>query len=338
MKLIITIDTEADNQWSRKEAIEVKNIEYIPRFQELCTRYHFKPTYLITYEMAISEKFLATVGAYQAEERAEIGAHLHPWTNPPLIPLTSNDYQYHPFPHEYPQDVLQQKVTILTETIERNFGRRPRTFRAGRYGFDGTVAALLADSGYLADCSVTPYVSWKQTMGNPAGQGGPDFSTVRPRPYFLDVNDCTRAGASNLLEVPVSIFFLQGYGFNTAFHCFKKILKDPQNLLLRMLYKLNIKPVWFRPHPETPVERLIAVYRAAQAASCDYIEMIFHSSELMPGGSKNTRTPQAIEKVYDLFAQLFDFLAHEHIQSVTLSEYAREYTNHNRSSKKRQGC
>ena len=333
MKLIITIDTEADNQWSRSDAIEVKNIEYIPRFQKLCTRYHVKPTYLITYEMATSEKFLATVGPYQAEERAEIGAHLHPWTNPPLIPLTSNDYQYHPFPHEYPQNLLQEKLVALTETIEKRFGCRPRTFRAGRYGFDGTVAALLADLGYVADCSVTPYVSWKQTMGNPAGKGGPDFSNVRPRPYFLDVNDCTRAGTSSLLEVPISIFFLQGSVFNAAFRFLKTILKDPQNLLLRTLYKLNIKPIWFRPHPETPVERLIAVYRAAQAASCEYVEMIFHSSELMPGGSKNTKTPEAIEKLYGVFAQLFDFLAHEQVESLTLSEYASEYIRHKQREK-----
>jgi len=240
--------------------------------------------------------------------------------------LTADDDKYHPFPHEYPRELLQEKLHILTATIARNFGRRPRTFRAGRYGFDETLAALLSDAGYLADCSITPYVSWKQTMGNPAGKGGPDFSHVRPHPYFLDVNDCTRAGTSGLLEVPVSIFFLQGSVFNTAFHVFKKIFKDPHNLLLRALYKLNIKPVWFRPHPDIPVERLIAVYRAAQAASCEYVEMIFHSSELMPGGSKNTKTPEAIEQLYHVLEQLFDFLVQEDVESVTLSEYATEYS------------
>ena len=124
MKLLITIDTEADNQWARGDEIELKNVEYIPRFQELCDTYFFKPTYLITYEMATSERFIEKIGPYQTEGRAEIGAHLHPWANPPFIPLTNNDIKYHPFPHEYPEELLREKLTVLTNTIEKNFEKR----------------------------------------------------------------------------------------------------------------------------------------------------------------------------------------------------------------------
>lgn len=328
MKLIITIDTEADNQWDRSEHIELRNIDYIPRFQELCDRCDFRPTYLITYEMATSDKFIEKIGPYQTENRAEIGAHLHPWTTPPFIPLTGNDAKYHPFPHEYPKEVLREKLTVLTDTIEKNFGKRPVTFRAGRYGFAGKVASILSDLGYIADCSVTPLVSWKKIMGNPQGKGGPDFSGVFPHPYFLDLSDCTKEGISRLLEVPVSIFFLQGPLFNKCFHLLKTYLRDHQSFMLRALYKLGMKPVWFRPYPGRDVKKLIQVYQIARLLQLDYVEMIFHSSELMPGGSKNTKTKESIEQLYKIFQSLLQFLSHEHVESVTLADYARSMIKH----------
>jgi hypothetical protein len=322
MKLIITIDTEADNQWARSDQIELKNIDYIPRFQELCEKYRFKPTYLITYEMATSEKFIRKIGSYQKDHKAEIGAHLHPWTTPPFIPLTDNDIKYHPFPCEYPEEVLREKLTVLTDTIEKNFEKRPMTFRAGRYGFDGKIASILSDLGYIADCSVTPLASWKKILGNPQGRGGPDFSGAPFQPYFLDITDYARKGDSQLLEVPISIFFIEWPLFNKYFHVLKKYVKDPQNITLRALYKLGYRPVWFRPLPDKEMKDLIQVYRVAKLLKIDYIEMIFHSSELMPGGSKNTKDKESVEKLYEIFTFLFRFLYNENVKSVTLAEYA----------------
>ena len=47
--LLITIDTEGDRLWSRPTTVETRNAEYLPRFQSLCERYGFKPTYLTNY-------------------------------------------------------------------------------------------------------------------------------------------------------------------------------------------------------------------------------------------------------------------------------------------------
>ncbi len=322
MKLLITIDTEADNQWDRSETIEVENIRYIPQFQELCDLYGFKPTYLTSYEMAVSDEFIATVKPYQDRQRAEIGAHLHPWTTPPFRHITENDVRYHPFPHEYPKDLLTQKLTTLTELLEQNMGKRPLTFRAGRYGFDGSVAKILEELGYLADCSVTPLVSWKKSLGNPAGCGGPDFTTAPAEPYFLDYTDCNKKGQSRLLEVPVSIFFIKWPVFNRIFRMLKRIARDPRNVMLRGLYRLNYTPQWFRPRPSSRVDDLCQIYHLAQRMGIDYIEMMFHSSELMPGGSKNTKDAQAIEQLHQVFTGVFDFLQRQHVESMTLAEYA----------------
>lgn len=323
MKLIITVDTEADNQWSRKEALELKNIDYIPRFQALCDSFLLKPTYLTTYAMATSDKFVHTVGPYQEAGKAEIGAHLHPWSTPPLIPLTDNDHAHHPFPHEYPREVLKAKLSELTNAIEEKLGQRPLTFRAGRYGFDTKVAALLAELGYWADCSVTPLVSWRKIPGAPQGNGGPDFAAAPPYAYEPSSKDVTRPGSSGLLEVPVTIFFWQWPLLNRLVRIVKRIYNDRQDVLLRGLYKFGYKPTWFRPHPQRTVYELLQVYRMVRQLKFDYVEMIFHSSELMPGGSKNTRDEASVEAIYRLLEEVFSTLTADKVQSVTLTEYAR---------------
>lgn len=328
MKLIVTVDTEADSQWDRKETLELKNIDYIPRFQALCDSFQVKPTYLTTYAMATSDKFIHTVGSYQEAGKAEIGAHLHPWSTPPLIPLTENDHAHHPFPNEYPRKVLKAKLSELTDAIEEKFGQRPLTFRSGRYGFDTKVAALLVELGYWADCSVTPLVSWRRIPGRPQEKGGPDFAAAPPYAYELSSKDVTRPGFSGLLEVPVTIFFCQWPLLNRIVRIVKRIYKDRQDVLLRGLYKLGYKPTWFRPHPQRMAHELLQVYRMARQLKLDYVEMIFHSSELMPGGSKNTRDEASVEALYRLLEEVFATLAADQVQSVTLIEYAQANKEH----------
>ena len=61
---IITVDVEGDNLWkpvitsTGMREITVRNAEYIERFQLLCERYHFVPTYLVDYEMAEAQTFV----------------------------------------------------------------------------------------------------------------------------------------------------------------------------------------------------------------------------------------------------------------------------------------
>ncbi|MDR8263551.1 deacetylase, partial [Acinetobacter baumannii] len=47
---LITIDTEGDNLWQKHDSITTENARYLPRFQQLCEKYGFKPVYLTNYE------------------------------------------------------------------------------------------------------------------------------------------------------------------------------------------------------------------------------------------------------------------------------------------------
>ena len=45
--LLISIDVEGDNVWSKTKIINTNNAEYIPRFQRLCEKYNLKPNNFI---------------------------------------------------------------------------------------------------------------------------------------------------------------------------------------------------------------------------------------------------------------------------------------------------
>ena len=52
LPFVITLDTEADNEWGRPAVATTANARFIPRFHELCVRGGFRITYLMTLEMA----------------------------------------------------------------------------------------------------------------------------------------------------------------------------------------------------------------------------------------------------------------------------------------------
>ena len=78
---IITIDTEGDNLWNyiKGDVVKTENTLYIPRFQELCERYAFKPVYLTNYEMLNDSRYVNYIKPKADEQKCEIGIHIHAW-------------------------------------------------------------------------------------------------------------------------------------------------------------------------------------------------------------------------------------------------------------------
>jgi hypothetical protein len=171
---LITVDTEGDNLWARPREITTRNAEALPRFQALCERYGFRPTYLVNYEMAVAPLFQEFGRQLLARGAGEIGMHLHAWNSPPLVPLTPDDFYYQPYLAEYPEPVLREKVKYMTGLLEETFGVKMVSHRAGRWRLSSAYARALADHGYIADCSVTPHISPGATSwGIRKGRGAP---------------------------------------------------------------------------------------------------------------------------------------------------------------------
>ena len=311
---LITIDTEGDNLWSGPRTITTENARFLDRFQRLCESYGFKPTYLTNYEMANSPDFQQFGKDLLKRNSGEIGTHPHAWNSPPLVELTDDDYAHLTYLYEYPENIMREKLTVLTDLLEQVFDRKMVSHRAGRWGLNETYAKILAEKGYLVDCSVTPHVSWSNMTGDPNGNGGPDFSGFRESAYFLDLDDISRCGDSALLEVPLSVGF-SSHGMKTLVYRSLKPFQFGQRVFNRLFPTL----LWLRPDGRNR-DLMLGMVRKAIEEKKDYIEFMLHSSELMPGGSPRFPTERDIENLYNDLEALFEETS-KIFKGATMEEY-----------------
>lgn len=199
--LLVVIDTEEEFDWSKPLARENRSVSSIaaqPRAQEIFAEFGIVPTYVIDHPVASNERAAATLRGFAERGDCEIGAHLHPWVNPPHDEEVSPRNSY---PGNLPMDLERSKLKLLTELIATTFGASPSIYKAGRYGLGPNTAAILKELGYRIDVSVVPYTSFTD-------DGGPDFTDFDPRPYWHN-------GERNLLEVPLTCGFcglFRGWG------------------------------------------------------------------------------------------------------------------------------
>ena len=319
MKFILTLDTEADNQWAHGVDLSTRNLRFIPRLEEICDRFDVRPTYLVTSEVCGDEFAARLLSEYQSSGRAEVGAHLHVWTTPPFEDKPGFRFNdtLHGFANELPEPLLRNKIERLTQEIGSAFGQRPTSFRSGRYGFDDKCARILLDNGYTVDSSVTPYIDWSSAKGMPGGTGGPDFSRKSPRHSFISI------GNKSLLEIPVTV--LPTIFPLTANDLLARFYSSLGNTLsARMARKLTFgnQPVWLRPFRSTTLDAFRKVVEEAGKRNLEFITMMFHSSELMPGCSPYRKNQQEVEALFALLSEFFRMLRDQAIRSLTLSEAA----------------
>jgi hypothetical protein len=283
MKLVVSLDVEADNQWEHGIPLTTRNVDSWEWFQELCERHGVVPTYLLTTEIVADDRARELLSAWQARGAAEVGAHLHPWSTPPFmdVPGLRRNDDRHAFLSQLPDDLVREKVQALTRQIREAFGFTPTSFRAGRYGFDKRVAGCLAEAGYVVDTSVTPLVSWAHSQGMGGGTGGPDFTRFSSEPFRI-----AGTGDPGLLEIPVTV--MQTY---RVYERFPALWRASRWLPARAVRKILLRrwvqaqPMWLSPYPYYGVRDLALVWRRAEEAGLDVAVMKLHSSELMPGGS-----------------------------------------------------
>jgi len=125
--------------------------------------------------------------------RCGIGAHLHPWVNPPFEEEVCARNSY---PCNLSMNLELRKLTALTETISRNFGVRPVLYKAGRYGADAETTAALEALHYEIDCSMLPWTDL-------TAQSGPDFHRCSNDLYWF-------GEGSRLLEIPLTTGLVGG--------------------------------------------------------------------------------------------------------------------------------
>jgi len=270
--LLVGIDTEADDQWSEKgrRELRVLNATRLPALQSLFEEFGARPTYLVTHEMATRPESAAVLRGLAQGGRCEIGAHLHPWTSPPFRP---EDTAGHTYPNNLPDDILARQLGELTTTLEQSLGVRPTTYRAGRNGVDGRTLKILEGLGYSVDTSVDP-------LFNERRKGGPVFAGAPLDPYRPDYADVRRPGESRILEVPISAATDPPLP-KPLERLYASLPPIPWRGALK---RLGLKPVWLRPS-YTAVPEMLSFASRLKERGAPCFNVIFHSSELLPGGS-----------------------------------------------------
>ena len=289
----LSVDTEADDQWSveGRRRLSLQNVHCLPRLQTLCERYAVRPTYLVTHEMATTAESSDVLVQLRETGQCEIGAHLHPWSSPPF----RDEDLRGSYPCQLPDALLERQLIELTEAIENHLGVRPTSYRAGRYGLDGRILQHLESLGYLVDSSVDP-------LFNERRLGGPSFAGAPIIPYYPDTQEVCRPGGSAVLEIPLSA--------ETLPRMPKFIETSYVSLSPRRrgaLKRLGLRPAYLRPS-YSPTSDAIALADGLVARGVPTLNMMFHSSELLPGGSPYNVEAGDVERFYGSLEQIIEHI------------------------------
>src|SRR3954452_13279258 len=315
MHLLVGIDTEGDNQWDAAARVDQQfsNIYALPRLHALFARHGIRPTYVITYPVAKDGRSADVLRTLVSGGDCEIGAHHHAWETPPC---TEDDRRRHPYASMLPRAQFDRQLASLTAAIEEGVGVRPVSYRSGRFGFSATHVATLERLGYLVESSVAPlfYESHK---------GGPEFVEAPLTPYFLSYDSATRPGTSALLEVPVSCgldrplprMLQYAYARVPRPYFTKRALRALRIVKLR----------WLRPSYSSLAD-MISLARTLARANEPVLNLLFHSSEAIVGGSPYNRTDAELEAFVDRLERFFVFATRElGAVPATLAEFRRAY-------------
>jgi len=166
--LLVVVDTEEEFDWGAgfdRGATAVSAMAEIGRFQSVCDTAGVHPCYVIDYPVASQPEGYEQLQEYAAAGRCEIGAHLHPWVNPPFDEAVNARNSY---PGNLEPELESAKLEALRDTIAVNFGSAPRTYKAGRYGSGPNTPGILEALGFQIDLSAAPCFDLR-------ADGGPDF-------------------------------------------------------------------------------------------------------------------------------------------------------------------
>ncbi|MGE5833251.1 MAG: hypothetical protein ACM4AI_02105 [Acidobacteriota bacterium] len=314
--LLVAIDTEGDNQWdvAARRHQRFENIYALGRLHEFFERHGVRPTYVITYPVAGDPRSGDVLRSLADRGNCEIGAHHHAWETPPFQP---QDIERHPYASSLPLDRFDKQLLVLTDAIEAAVGKRPVSYRSGRFGFSAGHVSSLEREGYLIESSVAP-------LFYEAHKGGPDFVGAPVTPYFLAYDDAIRPGTSDVLELPISA------ALNRRVPAWIERLygraPSPYNTrrALRLLRIAHVR--WLRPSYSS-AEDMIALARDLVDRGAPMLNLLFHSSEAIVGGSPYNRTEAELVAFFDRLGAFFTYASRElRTEPSTFAEFRRAYT------------
>ncbi|MCI4589384.1 polysaccharide deacetylase family protein [Sphingobium sp. BYY-5] len=302
-RFMLFVDTEEEFDWNApfsRTGHGVTAIAGMARGQAYFAAAGVKPVYVTDYPVVESDAAAAMMGQWASDGMADIGAHLHPWVNPPHVENVNAVNSYVGF---LPEAVERAKLEALCCRMEQRFGERPVVYRAGRYGVGPNSARLLAEAGFRLDSSVRSRFDYSR-------QHGPDFRGLPQNPYW--------AGPKRtLVELPLSTAFtgmMRGGG--------ERLHRAAQNMgplagalsRARMLSRVPLTPEGIAVH------EAIAAIDALIEEGVRLLNFSFHSPTLEPGHTPYVRTEADRTAFYAWWDAILTHLARRGVGSASLAE------------------
>ncbi len=294
-QLLVVIDTEEEFDWNAppdSRQTRVSAMAHIDRVQTIFNDYGLCPCYVIDYPVASQPEGTALLKQYHEAGQCEIGAHLHPWVNPPIREAITVSNMY---PGNLTPELERGKLMHLRNTITDAFGQQPTVYKAGRYGFGPNTEHILAELGFEIDLSVSPPIDHR-------ADGGPDYSDFSAQPFWF--------GPTSSLEIPTTGAFV-GWAHGVAkplFNVASKLnkLKVPGILSrLQAVDRLMLSPEGFDSEEHIRLTRFL--FRQGVRT----FTWSFHSPTVVPGNTDYVKTEAQLEQFLASFKTYFDFFFNE---------------------------
>ena len=303
-RFALFVDTEEEFDWDApfsRGARSVTALRGMARGQAWFAEAGVKPIYVTDYPVIDSPEASSMMAQWRDDGAAEIGAHLHPWVNPPHVEEVCAQNSYVGF---LPEAVERAKLEALCHRFQDAFGARPTIYRAGRYGVGPNSARLLEETGFALDSSVRSHFDYSV-------QHGPDFHGLPVTPYW--------AGPSrSLVELPLSTAFighLRGSGAQLyrATEGFGPITGGLARAGLLSRVPLTPEGV--------SADDTIAAIDALLENGVRLLNFSFHSPTLEPGHTPYVRTDGDLKDFYRWWETVLSHLAMRGVAPTSMAEF-----------------
>ena len=302
-RFVVTIDTEEEFDWSTpggNDDYDVSAIAALPAMHERLAARGISPIYMVDYVVAASEPAAAVLRDVLAgDPAAGVGAQLHSWVTPPF---GDGGARGETFAGNLSREMEAAKLDRLIAVIERSLHRRPRIYRAGRYGIGPHTLTALSTRGFRVDASMRARFDY-------SAEGGPDFTAVTPTPFV--------AADGGMIELPLSTIYtglLRHRG--EWLHPLLGRVPRARGLFARtgLLSRVPLTP------EGTPAHEAVRAIAVAAAEGEGLLQLSFHSPSLVPGHTPYVRTARDLARFHRWWDEVLGALARHGYAAASLEQ------------------
>ncbi|MDB4476063.1 polysaccharide deacetylase family protein [bacterium] len=312
---VVSMDTEEEWDWSGpfpQGQCSVTNASKVPVFQEFCDSRGIRPTYFVDYAVAADTTAASALRPIVETDRCEIGAHLHPWANPPYDGETG-ELESHVV--NLPIAQTEAKLDALITQLQHAFGVAPNAFRTGRWGVNGEILSLLHRKGFGIDSSMYPLFKNEYF----------DCERTPLKPYWPDFSEPMDQGRQrDILEFPVTVGFNHGNRPLTrgVYNTVSQPVLEPLRLVGALWQSRLLRKLYLSPEVMSGQDMLPLV-DVAIAKKLPVLHMFLHSSSLLDHSEGMLSTANAMEVITQNISTLVDYAeSRANLTFCTISEAA----------------